>query len=115
PPPPSPSASPASAPGWESPAEPGAFRRSGRAAGVVVVTVRAYGSSSALAAHPARRKSLAAPGLVRSPPASRLFLFGLNELGRERGAFAEEVLLELGHPDPLPGLGHQVEPVLVDE
>ena len=44
--------------------EPGAFRRCGRAACVVVVTVLAYGSSSALAAHPPRRKSPAAPWLV---------------------------------------------------
>ena len=42
----------------------GAFRRSGRAAGVVVVTVLAYGSASALAAHPSRRKSPTAPALV---------------------------------------------------
>src|SRR5689334_1041584 len=44
--------------------EPGDFRRSGGAAVVVGVAVRAHGSFSAWAAHPPRRKSRMAPCLV---------------------------------------------------
>src|SRR5690606_21997221 len=51
------------------------------------------------------------------PPRSFLLLaFGRrDELLRQFRALAEEVALELGHPDLLPVRRHQVEAVLVDE
>ena len=62
----------------------GAFRRCGLAACVVVVTVLAYGSSSALAAHPPRRKSPTAPEMCLREASERVEIAGGAFSGRAR-------------------------------